>query len=237
MTKPARLALLPLAALLALVLTAGPAAAATDKEIAQAGTITSTDLTGTWSSAPNDSSAAAANRKLARKTKGCKNYVAFAKTFAASTDAVSPDYSLSSQELSNHSYVYKTDAAAKKAYARAAASGVADCLQSLFTKQFAAQIKSDPQVAAEVDSFDVVIQDVPAFADVVGDQSVGYEGGIAVTSPDGTTGQLLVVSVVTRVGRVVLTYTYSFGPEVDPSTFDTALLNTVGRTQTALASD
>jgi hypothetical protein len=215
---------------------AGPAAALSDSEIAEAGTITDTDLTGGWFSAPNDDSSTKARLKLAKKTKGCTDYVAFTKSFATTTDAESPEYETTSQQLSNHSYVYKTGAAAKKAYSSASAKGMAKCLQALFTKQFEAQLKADPAFGAQVETYRVGITDIPEATNAKGDQSVGYGGGIEVKSPDGSTDQVLVSTFVVRVGRAILTYSYTFAPQTDPAALDTALDNSLGRIQAALAA-
>ena len=230
-----RIVVVPIA-LTALALAAAPAGAATDAEIAEAGVITDTDFTGAsgrWFRSANEDSSEA-TQKLAKKIKSCKDYVSFAKSFATSTDAVSPEYEGNFQLLSNHSYVYKSDAAAEKAYKKAAAPGISDCLEALMTKQFEEQLKADPQSAAQIDKYRAAIDEVPAVNDAVGDRSVGYAGGLEWTATDGSVDGRQVTTLVTRVGRAILSYSYSFAPNNgQPEVFDAVLANTVARSQAA----
>lgn len=235
LTRTIALVSLAVAAVLATALPAN-AGTTSDKAIAEAGIIADTDIPAAgWTKATNTDDTSAA-RKLAQKTKGCQDYVAFTKTFASTTNAVSPDYSTASEELSNRAYVYKTDAAATKAFARASAPRVAKCLQTMLTKQFAASLESNPELDAQVDTYQAVLKVVPEVADAVGDESVGYGGGIAVRGTDGSVDQLQVTTLVARVGRAILTYTYQFGGSTgSAAVFDTAITNTIARAEAAQA--
>jgi hypothetical protein len=208
----------------------------TDQQIAEAGAIADTDITTSgWFKGTQDDTRAE-TRTVAKKTKGCKDYVAVSKSFDTTTEAASPEYSASSQELSNYSYVYTAEAAAKKAFARASAAGVADCLSALFTKQFEAQLKENPQLKQQVDDYRAAIADVPAVEDAVGDEAVGYGGGIEITGTDGSVQRVQVSTLMVRVGRAILTYTYQFAPNSGNNTLlDQVISNTVARSQAAQA--
>ena len=193
-----------------------------------------------WQKGPNQDTTAQA-RKLASKTKGCKSYLAFSKSFDSTTEADSPEYDSGFQNLSNHAYVYKTDAAAKKAFSHASATGVDTCLATLLSKQFGTQLKQNQQLAAQVDDYKVGIAVVPEVANQVGDQAVGYSGGIEVTGTDGSIDRILLTTLVTRVGRAILTYTYQVDADYAASnptatqTLDSVIAATVARAEAAQA--
>ena len=235
-----RLVVAPLA-LAAVALAAAPDGAAngaTDSQIAKAGTIVAGDLGAGWVAGPPDTSGDKVITKLAAKTKGCDDYAATRTSLDTTTDAASPGFQQTSQQLSNHSYVYKREAAAKRAFQHAAAPGVADCFTDLFTKVFGQQLRSDPQNASQVQGYRVKIVDLPDADNAIGDESVGYTGGAQILGTDGSTTNLSLTSILVRVGRVIRTYSYSWDADASQASpsVDTAVNNTVGRTQAALGS-
>lgn len=229
---------LAVAALGTVTLTAAPAGAASSAaQVAQAGTIVASDLGAGWTAGPSDSSGDKVIKKLAAKTKGCEDYAAVRASLDTATDAASPEFETAVQQISNHSYVYKTEAAAAKALKRASAGTVADCFTDLFTKVFAQQINANPATAKQVKNYRVKIAEVPDLTDALGDQSVGYAGGAEINGTDGTTTRLILSTLVVRVGPAVITYSYSFDADKSQpsSAFDAAVANTIARTEIALA--
>ena len=68
-----------------------------------------------------------------------------------------------------------------------------------------------------------------------GDDIAGYAGGVEITYKDGTVEQLLTGTALVRVGRVLLTYSFSAPPSATDytSALDSAIENTVSRTEKA----
>lgn len=215
---------------------AGPAGAATDEEIAQAGTIQPNDLVSDrWFGSAADETESEAQLKAAKKLKVCKRYAAFGKSFTQTTDAPSLDLESTGGKLSNHSYVYADEQTATKAFALASAPGIPACFEALFTKQFDDMLKASAQAAAQVERFRVAVTEQRDVRDTVGDESVGYTISIEVVQPGGVVQNVETRVPVVRVGRVVLTYSHQFLPSLGPSDdLASAVDGTTARTRAAL---
>ncbi len=75
------------------------------------------------------------------------------------------------------------------------------------------------------------MQDVTA-----GDQSVAYEGPVAITESDGSTTTLAFGNLVIRVGRGVLVYSYNHDAQTSiEADLKNAVSNSGGRLEQALA--
>lgn len=226
------LVLLTIAAVALAAAPAGAASASSDAKVAKAGTIVVSDLGTGFTSSPADVTADKTLEKLAKKVKGCEDYIAVRKSMDTAIDAQSPDFESSAEQISNHVYVFENESAAKKVIKQAESTSMADCFTALFTKVVGLQVKGDTQVAG----YRALIEDVPGLADVTGDEAVGYSGGIEVKGTDGSVDQLVVSTLLVRVGPTVITYSYSTLPNRNTNAFDTALNNSVLRTQIALES-
>lgn len=230
MKRFARLSALPAAAFLTITLVAGPATAATsDAQIAKAGVIVASDLPTTWTSSPPDNSGNKQVEKIAAKVPSCKQYLAFSKANKGTTNAESRDFSLGDDDLSNKAFVYKSNAAASKAMKAIGATNVADCLTTVFQKVLDAQIASDPASARTVKSATASIEPVTALTGV-GDDAVGYAGGLDIQLTDGTAQQLLLGVLAVRNGRALTTFSFS-APPTD-SAFTTVLDNAINASLT-----
>lgn len=202
------------------------------QDVAEAGTIVASDVTPDFEASPPDESTDKALLKQAKKVKGCGDYVAVRKALDKGTDAESPDFQSNVEALSNHVYVLKNEKTATKVLKQAKAKGLADCFTDLFTKVLSKQLKSNPSV----DKIRVQIEDVPDLEDQLGDQSVAYSGGIEATYTDGSSPDRFVVSnVLVRVGPAVLSYSYQVIPNQTTGALNTAINNSILRTQIALA--
>lgn len=220
-------------ATLATVATALPAGAASDSQIAKAGTVVQTDVGRDWTGAPQDESGNKLARKAAADYPQCKDYLLLDKSNQAQPKAASKDWTLDDQSISNKVFVYKSIPAASKAMTLAKGSTMGDCLTSTFQSVLGQQLKTSPQ-SANVTSFNAVIK---AVADLpsMGDDVVGYSGGVQVNYKDGSVVQLLTGTAIVRVGRVLLAYTFSAPPTATDfaTALDTSLANTVARTAKA----
>jgi len=220
----------------AIGLLAGPVGAATsDAQIAKAGTIVASDLPATWTSKAPDNSSNKKVEKIAAKVPSCKSYLAFTKANQGTTNAESRDFSQGDDDLSNKAFVYKNNAAAQTAMRAISASNVSDCLTTVFQKVLDAQIASDPASRKTVKSAAASIEPV---ADLpgVGDDAVGYAGGLNIQLTDGTAQQLLLGVLAVRNGRAVTTFSFS-APPADSgftSVLDNAIDASITRTQDAL---
>ena len=219
----------------ALFVGAGPASAATDQEIADQGIIVAGDVPSTWTAEPSDSSSDKQNLKLAARTKGCKQYVAFAAANEKATKAASDDYSSSNNEqVSNKSYVHKSEAVATKVMTAVGSSTVADCLSTVFQKAITAEIAKDKSARKAIDSVDMSLE--PVDLGDVGVPSVAYEGTLSINLKDGTSQDLDVGLVAVQVEQVVLTYSLQAPPDAADisDVIATVVTNTVTRTVNAL---
>ncbi|MFA5885224.1 MAG: hypothetical protein WDA60_15340 [Acidimicrobiia bacterium] len=231
---PALIAL-PLAAI-ALMLGGAPAFAASgDQQIADQGIIVAGDVPGTWTASPNDTSGDAKNLKVAAKTKGCADYVKFAKANRATTEAVSDDYSSSSDEqISNHSYVHRSAAVAGKVIDAFGSSAVPGCLSNVFTTAIKTQLAKSPKARTSISGVDLTLE--PVDLGNTGVPTVAYEGTLSIRLKDGTSQDLDVGLVAVQIDRVILTY--SIQAPIDAteiqSVVGTALTNTITRTANAL---
>lgn len=224
--------------LVALSLTLGgvPAFGASgDQQIADQGIVVAGDVPTTWTASPNDASSDTKNLKLAARTKGCVSYVKFAKANEATTEAVSDDYaSAAGEQISNHSYVHKSDAAAGKVLGWFESTSVPGCLSRVFTTAIKAEFAKDPQARKSIRNVDLTLQ--PVDLGETGFPTVAYEGNISIDLKDGSSQSLEVGLVAVQAGRVLLTYSVQAPPDATEiqTVIATALTNTVTRTVNAL---
>ena len=210
-----------LLALCALVATPAGASSSSDKKAAKAGVIVAADVPSSWQSSPADSSSDKEIEKAAKKISDCKEYLAVRKTLDKAPKAKSRDYATGDESLSNEVWVFSSASKATKAFDGMSATSNEDCLTVLFQDQFEALAARDPSVDT-VDVRIVQTSDLPS----VGDDIVGYAGGAEVTLTDGSVQRLPVSNAIVRVGRSILSYTFSGGPTPSGS-YSTAFLNVV----------
>jgi len=223
------------ATLVALAVGAGPAAAATDRQIAAAGIIVASDLPATWVASPPDISADKAALARAAKTPGCKDYVRFARANERTTKAASDSYTLDDQLISNRSYVYKTAARANTTMAAINGPTVGGCLGRVFEQTIDAQIESNKRQQQAI--ADVAVSIAPVEFQAVGDATVAFEGTVTITLKDKSTQELLVGLLAVRIDRVVTTYSLSTPPATAAAVqtpFADAVSATLVRTAQAL---
>lgn len=223
----------------AMVLVATPAGAASppDKKLAAQGAIVADDLPASWQSTPADDSSDKKLEKSAKKIAACKDYLAVRKTLDQAPSAKSRDFATGGESLSNEVWVFTSASKAKKAFAQMSDDSVEDCLTTLFQDQFESLIAGD----ATVDGVQARIVQTTELPNV-GDDIVGYVGGAEVTLADGTVQRLPLSNAVVRVGRSILSYTFSGGPTATGaytqpflSGVDSALGATVNRMRDALS--
>jgi hypothetical protein len=215
-------------------LAAAPAGAATDKQTARKGVIVASDLPSTWTSTPDESNDAELD-KVAAGIPDCEDYLAVRKITKRTPNVDSRDFSLGDQDLSNEVWVFGSTFSAKRVLTDMGAPTIDDCFTAVFRKAVEADIAADPRSAAQVRSVRVQVtqsSDVPD----VGNDVVGYEGGVEVTLVNGTVQTLLVGNLLVRVGRAILSYSLS-APTTSSgyrTAFDSALAATVARMKKAL---
>ena len=222
-----------LAATLTVGTAAAPAGAASDSAIAKAGVIVQSDLGSQWSGAPADESGNKLALKAAAEYPECKDYILLNKLNRKQPNADSKDWTLDDQSISDKSFVYSSESAAKKAMTLAKSPDMADCLTSSFQSLLGDQLAKSPE-ASKVARFNVLIDEVTGLP-ATGDDIAGYAGGVEITYKDGTVEQLLTGTALVRVGRVLLTYSFSAPPSATDytSALDSAIENTVSRTEKA----
>ena len=214
---------------------AGPASAGSnDQAIADAGIIEAGDMPATWSSSPQDRSSVKKNLAVAKRTKGCTQYVKFAVANEATTKAESDDYELDGQQLSNLSYVHKSEAVATKLMESLQDPSVVGCLQAVLEKGIKTEILKDKDARRQID--DVTLELGETTLDEIADDQVAYEGTLTITLKDGSEQEIDVALVALRAYRVILTYSISAPPDATdiPDVFATALTNTLVRTYNSL---
>lgn len=209
--------------------TALPAGAASvgresDKAIATAGVLVASDLPATYTDSPRDTSSDAQTEKLAAKLPACKKLVAFRKAVDKYTEKKSDEFTQGQTQIDNSVTVFPTAAKAKAAVDAYAAAGLPTCFGQLVGKL--AQ-QSGGQAKAQIEK----VNDVS-----VGDQSVAYEGPVAITEKDGSTATLGFGNLVVRVGRGVAVYSYNHDAATSiTDDLKSAVGNSGGRLQQALA--
>jgi hypothetical protein len=227
MNRFTRLTALPVAAFLTIAVVAGPAAAASDAQIAKAGMIVASDVPSTWQSSPPDSSDDKELEELAAKIPGCKKYLAARKSNDRAARAESRDFSTGVEDLSNTVWVFASEKSAKKSFAAMTDSTIDDCLTELFKQALDEQTSSEPTVRG-VRVAIVQTDDLPA----IGDDVIGYTGGAEFSMSNGTTQRLLLGNFTTRVGRSIITYALSgpAGPNGFSTSYNAAIDAAIGST-------
>jgi hypothetical protein len=222
----------------AVALAAAPASAApsSDTKTAKAGVIVTGDVPSSWQSTPADDSSDKELERAARKIPDCKGYLAVRKTLDQAANAKSRDFAAGDESLSNEVWVFPSTTKAKKAFAAMSDRSIEDCLTTLFQDQFERLTSSDPTVR-ELRVVIAQTTDLPA----VGDDIVGYGGGAEMGLANGTFQRLPVSNAVVRVGRSIISYTFSGGPTATGAYtqsfldgIDRALEATVSRMKDAL---
>jgi len=196
----------------------------TDKQIAAAGVLVAGDLPATYAQSARDTSSDAKTQKLAAKLPACKKLVAFMKATDKNTEAKSDDFSQGQTLVDNTVTVFPTAAKAKAALDAYSATGLPGCFGQLVGK--VAQ-QAGGKAQAEIKK----VKDVN-----VGDQSVAYEGPVALTESDGSSTTLAFGNLVIRVGRGVAVYSYNHDAQLSISgDLKNAVSSSGGRLQSALA--
>lgn len=185
--------------------TAG-AASSSDKKTAKKGVILTKDVPASWESSPPDNSTDDELERAAAQIPGCETYVVVRKTLGDTPKAESRSFATGSEEVSNEVWVFANTKKAKQTFALMSDDTVAPCLTMLFQNFYEGRV-TDPSVAA----IDVVIQQESDVGSV-GDDIIGYGGGAQVTTTDGTVQRVPVSNAIVRVGRSILSYTFSGGP-------------------------
>jgi len=206
-------------------------AASKDAQLAEEGVIVASDVPATWDSTPPDDSGDKALDKIAKSISGCKAYLAAKKTNDKAPNAESRDFTSGDEDLSNKVWVFPTEKAAKKAFAGMADETNADCIQDVFEEALDQQLGSDPSIA-DVRVAIVQTDDLPS----LGDDIIGYTGGAEFTATDGSTERLLLVNVIIRVGRSLISYSISGPPAASgfSTSFNAAIDSAIGATITRM---
>jgi hypothetical protein len=198
----------------------------TDKQIAEAGVLVAGDLPATYTQSARDTSSDAKTQKLASKLPACKKLVAFMKVADKNTKAKSDDFSQGQTLVDNTVAVFPSAAKAKAAVDAYTATGLPACFGKLVSK--VAQ-QAGGKAVADIKK----VKDVSA-----GDQSVAYEGPVALKESDGSTTTLAFGNLVIRVGRGVAVYSYNHDAQLSISDdLKNAVSSSGGRLQQALAAD
>jgi len=226
-----------LAAALVFTALAATAAGATsppgDTAIARAGTFVVADFPAGFASEPASSTSHGDNIRLAKGIDGCAPYITLQKAVSSLPQARSSRFGQASSSIGNEVDVFPAERAASAALVLYAKSSIVGCLENLFEKQ----TRQDPDLRAKLDDAVVNLdrQDIAG----LGDDSVVYEGSIALTRTDGSSQQLAIGSAAVRVGRTVDVVTYtSTGTSTGDSLTDVltpAIDASVARLRTALA--
>jgi hypothetical protein len=174
---------------------AGVKSAASDKAILKAGILTATDVPSTWTSAKQPDSGSKGYKGIA----SCKQVAAALDSGRRSPRALSRRFadpaSTSSALAEDIVYAFKTVKSAQQYLAPYAASSGATCFQDGFKKA----VGSQGQVTV------APITDLQG----VGDQSVGYEASITVTSQNGQPLHVIGDIIGVRVGRAFVGFDFS----------------------------
>jgi hypothetical protein len=212
------------AGVLAPVAGAASTSGATDKQIATAGILVASDFPATYTQAPRDTSSDAKSLKLAAKLPSCKKLVAFMTVVKDNTEVKSDEFNQGQTQIDNTVTVFPTAAKAKAAVNAYTATGLPTCFGQLVGKiaqQAGGKAKADIKKVSDVSA---------------GDQSVAYEGPVAITESNGSTSTLGFGNLVIRVGRAVAVYSYNHDANTDISSdLKGAIDSSGGRLQAAVA--
>jgi hypothetical protein len=212
------------AAMVAPVAGAASTSGTSDKQIATAGILVSSDFPATYTQAPRDASSDAKTLKRAAKLPSCKKLVAFMTVVKDNTEVKSDEFNQGQTQIDNTVTVFPTEAKAKAAVDAYSATGLPACLGQLVGKiaqQNGGKAKADIKKRNDVSA---------------GDQSVAYEGPVAVTESNGSTATLGFGNLAIRIGRAVAVYSYNHDANTDISAdLKSAIENSGGRLQAAVA--
>lgn len=209
---------------------AGATAQAADTAIARAGMFVASDFPSDFQALPGSNSSANETVKLAKGVGGCGPYVTLLKASIPLPQAKSPSFGDDVRSVSNEVLVYPSDRAASAALTLYAKSSVVGCIENLAEKQ----VGQNPQLR---DSYDEVVakldrQEIAG----LGDDSVVYEGHVALTHDDGSSDQIGVGSAAVRVGRSIDLVTYTTtGPDLS-DVLTPGIDASVARLRTALVA-
>jgi hypothetical protein len=182
---------------------AGATSQSGDAAIARAGAFVGSDFPDGFASTPATDESHVDNIRLAKGVDGCAPFVALQKAVTSLPQFKSPHFADDTRSMGNEVDVFPTERAASATLLLYAKSSVVWCLENLYEKQ----ARQDPDLRDSLD--DVVVdldrQDIAG----LGDDSVVYEGHIALTGTDGSTNQVGIGSAAVRVGRAVDVVTYS----------------------------
>jgi hypothetical protein len=219
-----------LATLTAFVATAaGAASQSTDTAIARAGSFVASDFPDGFEPAPSSEKSHADTIRLAKGVDGCAPYVTLQKTLLSLPQVKSSRFDDGSRSIGNEIDVFGSERAARTALGLYAKSSVVGCLESLFETQLR-QEAEDP-AALE----DLVVQLDRQDIAGLGDDSIVYEGSVAVTGADGSQSQLGIGIAAVRVGRAVDAVNYSTTGDDLTDVLTPAIDASVARLRLALA--
>jgi hypothetical protein len=208
---------------------AGAASQAGDAALARSGIFVASDLPEGFTAEASSDKSHAENLRLAKGVDGCRPYVALQKVLMALPQAKSPRFADDTRSIGNEVDVFPKDRAATDALVLYAKPSVVGCLENLFEKQ----VRQDPALRDSLDDVVVTLdrQDIGG----LGDDSVVYEGSIALTGTDGSSSRIGVGSAVVRVGRTIDAVTYSTTGASVTDVLTPAIDASVTRLRSALA--
>jgi hypothetical protein len=208
---------------------AGAASKSADAVLAQSGIFVSSDLPAGFAAEASSDKSHAENLRLAKGVDGCGPYATLQKSVMAVPQAKSPRFADETRSIGNEVDVFPTNRAATGALALYSKPSVVGCLENLFEKQ----VRQDPTLRGSLDDVVVTLdrQDIAG----LGDDSVVYEGSIALTGTDGSTNEIGIGSAVVRVGRAIDAVTYSTTGASLTDVLSPAIDASVSRLRSALA--
>lgn len=207
-----------------------------DRQIAEEGIVVAGDLPADWTSSTPDPAGDKAVEKAAAEIPICKRYLTARKLNKAVPNADSLEYSLGEESLNNDVWVFPSVKDAKAAFKAMGHRTNGNCLTNVYQDLVEQQVEGDPSVKG-VRALIQKASNVPA----VGDAAIGYAGGVNISNADGTGERILVLNLVSRVGRSIVSYAAS-GPATATGltapfsdAFDAAITTTIARLEDALA--
>jgi hypothetical protein len=209
--------------------TAGAASTSADSAVARAGAFVASDFPDGFQASASSDQSHADNLRLAKGVEGCGPYVTLQKAVAPLPQVKSTRFADPTRTVGNEVDVFPSERAASAALVLYAKSSIVGCLENLFEKQ----ARQGPGPHDQLD--DVVVdldrQDIAG----LGDDSVVYEGSIALTDTDGSTSKAGIGSAAVRVGRAVDVVTYTTTGDDLTEVLTPAIDASVSRLRSALA--
>jgi len=209
---------------------ASGAVSVSDEELARAGVLVVSDFPAGWTASARATTSDAVLDAAAAKVASCRPFVAFSRANKKNPRAKSPNIELQHSNVTNAVSVYPSAARAAAAMRTFADPRLPDCLERLFRAVFARQLKSNEQVADQVESITTSIAPVPDVR--VGDEAVGYQGTVDVGLRDGTTQTIGLGVVSARVGSAVTGFSWTADSDIAPA-LQPAIVKSVSRLQDA----